>query len=321
MAALKTGTSAPDFTLPTMDGKHFSLREALARRPVLAAFFKISCPTCQYAFPFLQRIYEDTRKNADHRRHLAKRKEGNCDIHEAIWADLSRCFWTIPAPTCSNAYGLTNVPTIFWIARDGEIEVSSVGWVRKDVEEINQRAAGLAVSVQAGFSVRTNRSPISAPVEGRKTSPRSRAKNGRRAVRPRTSGSDPQTLANVILSSRQDNKYRGVPRSRVTEVMRYARPSKSDSFQGLGRVRVPRPMRHSPGTIQSSHFTFTARGASEHAQEPDRLSLVLLVFLSLAYGLGPGSIRAADCSCLHSISRLLPWPRFRKSTLSASAHM
>ena len=58
MAALERGTTAPDFTLPAMDGKQFSLREALARGPVLAAFFKISCPTCQYALPFLQRIYE-----------------------------------------------------------------------------------------------------------------------------------------------------------------------------------------------------------------------------------------------------------------------
>jgi len=41
----------------------------------------------------------------------------------------------------SNAYGLTNVPSVFWIAQDGEIEISSVGWIRKDMEELNQRAA------------------------------------------------------------------------------------------------------------------------------------------------------------------------------------
>ena len=41
----------------------------------------------------------------------------------------------------SNAYGLTNVPTIFWIAQDGDIEISSVGWVRKEIEEINHRVA------------------------------------------------------------------------------------------------------------------------------------------------------------------------------------
>ena len=73
MAALERGTTAPDFTLPAMDGKQFSLREALARRPVLAAFFKISCPTCQYALPFLQRIYKaHGSKAVTHRRYLAK---------------------------------------------------------------------------------------------------------------------------------------------------------------------------------------------------------------------------------------------------------
>ena len=58
MAALTAGTSAPDFKLQTMDGSHFSLSDALTRGPVVAAFFKVSCPVCQYAFPFLERIYK-----------------------------------------------------------------------------------------------------------------------------------------------------------------------------------------------------------------------------------------------------------------------
>jgi len=44
----------------------------------------------------------------------------------------------------SNAYGLTNVPSVFWIAPDGEIEVASVGWNKKDMEELNQRSAEAA---------------------------------------------------------------------------------------------------------------------------------------------------------------------------------
>ena len=35
-----------------------SLADALAKGPVLAAFFKVSCPTCQFTFPFLERMYE-----------------------------------------------------------------------------------------------------------------------------------------------------------------------------------------------------------------------------------------------------------------------
>jgi hypothetical protein len=45
---------------------------------------------------------------------------------------------TYPA---SNAYGLTNVPSVFWIAQDGDIEISSVGWSRQDFEEIVKKAA------------------------------------------------------------------------------------------------------------------------------------------------------------------------------------
>jgi hypothetical protein len=41
----------------------------------------------------------------------------------------------------SNAYGLTNVPSWFLIAQDGEIKISSVGWVRTDVEDLNRRMA------------------------------------------------------------------------------------------------------------------------------------------------------------------------------------
>ena len=142
MAALDPGTAAPDFTLPTMDGKQFSLSEALTHGPVVAAFFKISCPTCQYAFPFLQRLYE-----AHGNKHVTivgisqnEKKDTAAFIREyrltfPVLLDDTR---TYPV---SNAYGLTNVPTIFWIAQDGVVEVSSVGWIRKEMEELNHRAA------------------------------------------------------------------------------------------------------------------------------------------------------------------------------------
>lgn len=142
MAALSVGISAPDFTLPTMDGQQFHLREALARGPVVAAFFKISCPVCQYTLPYLERIYE-----AYGNKHLSvigisqnEKKETAAFMKEygitfPVLLDDTR---TYPA---SNAYGLTNVPTIFWIAQNGEIEVSSVGWMRQEIEGVNRLAA------------------------------------------------------------------------------------------------------------------------------------------------------------------------------------
>ena len=58
MPALQEGSKAPDFSLPALDGANFSLQDALHRGPVLAVFFKVSCPVCQYAFPFFERLHK-----------------------------------------------------------------------------------------------------------------------------------------------------------------------------------------------------------------------------------------------------------------------
>ncbi|HEV2697931.1 MAG TPA: redoxin domain-containing protein, partial [Terriglobales bacterium] len=58
MSALGAGTQAPQFELPAMDGSKFSLKDALSRGPVLAVFLKISCPICQYALPYFERVYK-----------------------------------------------------------------------------------------------------------------------------------------------------------------------------------------------------------------------------------------------------------------------
>ena len=145
MAALNPGTTAPDFTLQTMDGKQFSLREALAHGPVLAAFFKISCPTCQYAFPFLQRLYE-----AHGSKHITivgisqNEKKDTAPFMKQFGVSFPVLLDDTQTYPVSNAYGLTAVPSIFWIAQGGEIEVSSLGWIRKEMEELNQRAAEIS---------------------------------------------------------------------------------------------------------------------------------------------------------------------------------
>jgi len=145
MAALNPGTTAPDFTLQTMDGKRFSLREALDHRPVVAAFFKISCPTCPYAVPFLQRLHD---AHGNKRITILGISQNDKRDTAAFIKEYGVTFPVLLDDTStypvSNAYGLTNVPTIFWIAQDGEIEISSVGWIRKDMEELNQRAAAIS---------------------------------------------------------------------------------------------------------------------------------------------------------------------------------
>ena len=58
MPALTAGVQAPDIQLSVLDGTKFSLETALKKGPVVAAFFKVSCPVCQLAFPYIERIYK-----------------------------------------------------------------------------------------------------------------------------------------------------------------------------------------------------------------------------------------------------------------------
>lgn len=150
MVALAIGKKAPGFELNTLDGKSFSLTDTLVRGPVVLAFFKVSCPTCQYAFPFLDRLHKAYAVNGVC---LIGISQNGAKDTSAFNQEFGVTFPVLLDDTdsypVSNAYGLTNVPTIFWIAQDGEIEVSSVGWVKADFEQINRKMAEAGKSVPA----------------------------------------------------------------------------------------------------------------------------------------------------------------------------
>jgi len=145
MPALSAGKAAPHLQLNTLDGKPFALKEALERGPVVLVFFKVSCPTCQYALPFYERLFK-----AYKNQHVTLVGVSQNDAKDtaAFAKEFGVSFPLLLDDTrsypVSNAYGLTNVPTIFWIASDGEIEVSSVGWNKAEFEQINRRMARAA---------------------------------------------------------------------------------------------------------------------------------------------------------------------------------
>ncbi len=150
MPALPVGKAAPDFTLKTIDGKPFSLKDALARGPVVLVFFKVSCPTCQYALPFHERLFKAYKNQ---RVTLVGVSQNDAKDTAAFAREFGVHFPVLLDDTgsypVSNAYGLTNVPTIFWIGPDGQIELTSVGWSKPDFDKVNQRLAEVASLVAA----------------------------------------------------------------------------------------------------------------------------------------------------------------------------
>lgn len=146
MPALEAGIRAPQINLSFFDGGKFSLQDALQHGPVVAAFFKVSCPVCQFAFPYLERIfraYGETGKFTL----VGVSQDGAADT-KAFNREFAITFPTLLDEKgkypVSNAYGLTNVPTVFLISPGGEIESSSVGWSRADMEQLNQKLARLS---------------------------------------------------------------------------------------------------------------------------------------------------------------------------------
>jgi peroxiredoxin len=149
MPALETGKSAPEIKLPTLGGGNFDLAAARKQGPVALAFFKVSCPVCQMAFPFYERLHQAYRgKNVQ--------VIGVSQDSAAETAAFAKQFGiTFPIALddtkrypVSNAYGLTNVPTLFLVSPDGEIEISSVSWSRDELEEISGRLAAASGSAR-----------------------------------------------------------------------------------------------------------------------------------------------------------------------------
>ncbi|MGD0792781.1 MAG: TlpA disulfide reductase family protein [Terriglobales bacterium] len=142
MAALPAGTKAPDFSLPALDGVKFSLHAALKQGPVLAAFFKVSCPVCQYTFPYLERLHK---AHGDRKITIVGISQDNQRDTAAFLKEYGVTFRTLlddpKGYAVSNAYGLTNVPTLFLIGQDDQIEITSVGWVKQEVEDVNRKLA------------------------------------------------------------------------------------------------------------------------------------------------------------------------------------
>jgi len=141
MGALTAGKAAPAISLKTTDGRSVALADALKKGPVLAAFFKVNCPTCQFTMPFVERIHATYSGPAFtvfgvSQNDVSESKEfmKQFGIDFPVLVDAAG----YPA---SNQYGLTNVPTLFLITTGGKIQISSVGFTKADMESIASAAA------------------------------------------------------------------------------------------------------------------------------------------------------------------------------------
>jgi len=136
---LQLGASAPDINLPDLDGVAWSLREALQHGPVVLAFFKISCPTCQLTFPFLQRLADSPNGGPELIAISQDAVPDSREFKQRFGVSMQTLVDAPPGYSASNAYRITSVPSIFVVETDGKIASAVEGFNKAQLEELGQR--------------------------------------------------------------------------------------------------------------------------------------------------------------------------------------
>ena len=140
---LGAGDKAPSFSLSGISGETKSLGDLLARGPTLLALYKSGCPVSQMTLPFLERIAQGS-KPAGGLQVVAISQDDKSDTEYFC----ERFKLTLPhlldpeedGFKVSNAFGITNVPSLFLVETDGTISMASMGFVKRDLEAIGKRA-------------------------------------------------------------------------------------------------------------------------------------------------------------------------------------
>jgi peroxiredoxin len=138
-ALVGAGAKAPSFRLAGLDGSTQTLEDILAGGPALLAFFKISCPVCQLSAPYLERLA------ANKTLQVIGISQDDSGATRGFLQRFGVTFSTLldlasedyPA---SNAYGITSVPSLFLLERDGTVSRSFNGFSKRDFEEMGVRA-------------------------------------------------------------------------------------------------------------------------------------------------------------------------------------
>ena len=133
------GAQAPRFRLAGLDGSTQTLQDILAGGPALLAFYKISCPVCQLTAPYLERLA------ANHSLQVIGISQDDASATRGFMQRFGLTFLTLldlssEGYPASNAFGISSVPSLFLLERDGTIARTISGFSKRDFEEIGARA-------------------------------------------------------------------------------------------------------------------------------------------------------------------------------------
>lgn len=142
MATLRVGDRAPHFSLPALDGTRFSFAPTSAADDKLTAliFFKTTCPTCQYAWQYYERLSSTYEQAGLHvwgisQNDFAKTRAFATQQNATFPHLIDEKF------VVSREYDPEFVPTGFLINGDGTIVDTFASWNSARLNELSEEIA------------------------------------------------------------------------------------------------------------------------------------------------------------------------------------
>lgn len=125
---LGVGAAAPD-----------DLKAYATSKPALFMLFKISCPVCQLAAPYVQRLSASGKIavigiSQDDEEGTEEFREAFGMTFPTLLDDPDRDY------PLSNALGITHVPSMFLVEPDGRISMAVAGFSKGDIEAVGRLA-------------------------------------------------------------------------------------------------------------------------------------------------------------------------------------
>jgi peroxiredoxin len=132
-ATIRTGEQAPSLSLQDTEGQTHSLEQALNAGPVLLAFFKVGCPTCQYAFPFIERLHRQFAPSGAAVWGISQDDQAASRDFASEYGVSFPILIDRKPYEASNDYGVGYTPTLFLVAQDGKVKLTGDGFSKQDL--------------------------------------------------------------------------------------------------------------------------------------------------------------------------------------------
>jgi len=146
---IEAGARAPDFSLTGIDGDTYTLSDALSRGPLLLVFFKATCPTCDLAFPYVNRLLDAYPGDGWSLWAVAQDPPAEAGRYASTFGMTYPVLPDADGYAVSKAYDPPATPTLFLIDRGGDVVQETAGFSKAALTSLSAALAELLAAEPA----------------------------------------------------------------------------------------------------------------------------------------------------------------------------